>query len=572
MNEALFAGSDPAPSCFRAGFAAVDISPRESVPMDGCARSILPGSTWLFPGLSMPNSRKKDFTSPGLYGTVKKNIFGGKKMKRIIYSFLAAVLILGLVACGSGAAPAKSTQGTGSPAQSQGFQAGFAAVNVTPQESVPMDGYSSSAERMSTGFLSYLYVMAVAATDSQGNTAVLISLDSCTLDEAFTNEIRAWVQETYGIPKENVILSAIHQHSCVDLDSTVPSAQQYRKEMIAGTQQCVTEALADRAPAELYINTAQTEAMNFVRHYWTNAGTMYGDNYGSSASGLASHESDADPEMRMVKFVREGDKKDILLVNFQVHPHMGGGGQSATNLHSDWPGVMRDTVAKELGVHCLYFSGAGGNLNSTSLITAENVSKDYKDHGARAAQYVIGAEGSYEKVSGEGIQGMDMTGTYDVDHSQDHLLPGATAINNARSVSSADAKALLKQYPEFNSIFHATAVVSKADLPATREVTVTMVAIGDVLFTGHPYEMFDTNGMELRQGTVGNPNYAAEEQLENPFKMTVIATKANGNHGYIPSQLNYTNGGYSVDVTKFAAGTSERIVGDLLAAAQKLHK
>ncbi len=451
------------------------------------------------------------------------------------------------------------------------FRAGFAQVDVTPTESVPMDGYASSTERMSTGYTSRLYAMAVAVTDSRGSTALLISVDSCSLDTVLHNQFRAWVQKTYGIPQSNVILSAIHQHSCVDIDSSVPSAQRYRQQMIGWLQQAAAEALADRAPAELYINSVQTKAMSFVRHYWTNAGTMFGDNYGSAASGLASHESDADPEMRLVKFTRS-DKKDIVLVNFQTHPHMGGGGQSSTKIHSDWPGIMRDTVARELGVSCLYFSGAGGNLNSTSRISKENISKDYKDHGARAAAYVIGAEGSYEMVSGEGIQGRDTTFTCQTDHSQDHLYEQAKIINDARNVSSASAIALLKDYPQFHSIYHATAVVAKYSLGPTRKVGLTLVSMGDVLFSANPYEMFDTNGMELRQGTVGNPNYTAAEQLENPYKMTVVASNANGSHGYIPSQLNYTNGGYSVDITRFAAGSGERIVGHLLSVAQELHK
>ncbi len=492
-------------------------------------------------------------------------------MKRTLCAALALALLCALLGC-SGAGPAATGgQATDAPQEAKGLQVGFAEVNVTPKESVPMDGYSSSAERMSTGFTSYLYTMAVAATDSEGNTALLISVDACVLDLQFYRDFLNWVESSLSIPKENVVLSATHQHSCVDIDSSVPSAQRYRQQLVTGLKQVAQDALADRAPAEMYINTVQTEAMNFVRHYWANDGTMFGDNYGSMASGLARHESDADPEMRMVKFTR-GDEKDIVLVNFQVHPHMGGGGQSSTNLHSDWPGIMRDTVAKELDAHCLYFSGAGGNLNCTTLISGEAVSKDYKDHGARAARYVLQAEGTYQKVDGDRIRGTGITATYEINHDSDHMYNEAARIHNARSVSVEAARAELAKYPQFHSIYHASAVASRRDMMATQDLTVSMVAFGDVLFAALPYEMFYTNGMELRQGTVGNPNYTAEEQLENPFKMTVIASLANGYYGYIPSQMNFNNGGYSVDICRFVAGTGERIVGKMLAAAQDLYK
>ena len=50
---------------------------------------------------------------------------------------------------------------------------------------------------------------------------------------------------------------------------------------------------------------------------------------------------------------------------------------------------------------------------------------------------------------------------------------------------------------------------------------------------------------ELRAGTVGNANYDTAQQQENPYAMTFIATLSNGWLGYIPSQLGYTNGGYT---------------------------
>ena len=49
-------------------------------------------------------------------------------------------------------------------------------------------------------------------------------------------------------------------------------------------------------------------------------------------------------------------------------------------------------------------------------------------------------------------------------------------------------------------------------MPKEMEVDIGVISIGDVAFTIHPYEMFDTNGMELRSGTVGKANYEADEQ------------------------------------------------------------
>jgi hypothetical protein len=59
--------------------------------------------------------------------------------------------------------------------------------------------------------------------------------------------------------------------------------------------------------------------------------------------------------------------------------------------------------------------------------------------------------------------------------------------------------------------------------------------------------------------------------MENPYKMTFISTMGNGSNGYVPSRLGYTNGGYSTDITKYAPGTGEQLVGDYLALLNEIH-
>jgi len=53
--------------------------------------------------------------------------------------------------------------------------------------------------------------------------------------------------------------------------------------------------------------------------------------------------------------------------------------------------------------------------------------------------------------------------------------------------------------------------------------------------------------------------------------MTMIATLSNGTYGYIPSRLGYTNGGYSTDITKFAPGSGEQLVGEYLKLLNDLY-
>ena len=155
----------------------------------------------------------------------------------------------------------------------------------------------------------------------------------------------------------------------------------------------------------------------------------YGDGKDRMSTG---HESDTDPDMQMIKFVRAGqttldgkEAKDIILVNFQGHPHMGASA-GYYNAHSDAIGVPRDELEAELDCQAIYFSGAGGNMDMTSRIEEENITgKDYKRYGKALAKYVLEAEDSYKEASLSMVTAKKEIFVGQNDHSEDHRVEEA---------------------------------------------------------------------------------------------------------------------------------------------------
>jgi len=490
-------------------------------------------------------------------------------MKKFFALFLLAALIL----CGCNPTPqdggTQPTTTAPSTAPASGFEVGFGEANITPDFQVDLAGYGNNATRLSTGFKTYIYAHVLAVRDGSGTTAVLIGMDAGSCNARFYAAIKQYCQEAHNIPGENMLLSAGHQHSCPGW------GDQYFQFAEKKIKAAIDDALEDLAPAEMYINSVQTTALSFVRNYIANdpAGSIVGDNYNDAIGkeyGYKDHESESDKEMQLLKFTREG-KKDIIVVNFQAHPHMGTS-STDTSISADWPGVMRDTVMDELDCNVMYFSGAGGNLNSTSRIESENISADFREHGRRAAKYVINAQDSYTKAETGNVICKQLTVAYNTNHENDHLLDAAKYVHSVRLSQGIPAgNQVLVNYPGIHSVYHAECIIEQAAVGPTRELTIGAITFGDVAFTVHPYEMFDTNGMDLKTGTVGNDAYPAEGQLENPFKMTVITTMSNGSNGYLPSRIGCTNGGYSTDITYFAYGTAEILVGDYLELLNELH-
>lgn len=83
-------------------------------------------------------------------------------------------------------------------------------------------------------------------------------------------------------------------------------------------------------------------------------------------------------------------------------------------------------------------------------------------------------------------------------------------------------------------------------LGKTLPLDLNVVSIGDLAFAFVPYEMFDTNGVEIKQGS--------------PFKMTFVLALANQlSIGYLPTKLNFEHGGYAVDICRFVPGVGEEL-------------
>ena len=116
----------------------------------------------------------------------------------------------------------------------------------------------------------------------------------------------------------------------------------------------------------------------------------------------------------------------------------------------------------------------------------------------------------------------------------------------------------MAQQVGLNSIYHVQSVLDKLALGKTFDIEIGAISIGDVAFAIAPYEMFDTNGMQIKE--------------RSPHEMTIVATCANEYRSYVPSALHFEHGGYSVDRCRFIPGTGERLAQEYVAMLEELHE
>lgn len=437
---------------------------------------------------------------------------------------------------------------------------GFCRVDLTPNESVTLCGYGDDAQRLSVGVLDPVTGTCIAITDKKGETVLIYSLDLLASFRPLTAAVREAITQATGIPGHRITLAGTHTHAgpsvgTMQLDATKRFFDRTVKLLVQAAQ----NALADRAAATLCIGRSQTEKMSFVRHYRMENGCYGGDNFGTWDSPIVAHASDADEQIQLVRFIREG-KPNILLMNWQAHAKMSStattdfGKAHRNHISSDYIGYARQVLEEKTGDLVIYFSGAAGNLNPSSRMDSEPTSEDPAIYGKQLAMAALAGLENMQSIHAGVVCTRQQLVTVPVDHSDDHLVELAAKIWAIWPEDQLLCKETARQNG-FNSAYAARDVVARSQAGTERTLELNTVGIGDLGFAIASYEMFCVNGQHIKENS--------------PYAMTFILTCANAYDNYLPSDFAFTHGGYEVDSRKLPRGSAELMADTFLQMLQE---
>ena len=475
---------------------------------------------------------------------------------------LALTMVFALAACGrgnEGGSDKGGNEGRTDAGDGSGvFMAGFGMVDITPKDAVPLDSYGDAKDRISTGMYSYLEARSVVVKDENGDMLVFIVGDVSWCPSNLGGKIKTGLSKELGIPETHIILSGTHTHASVATGLTeLPGVAAFNARYVDGMMEAARLAVADLKPAQAYQGSIQTEGLNFVRRYIMDDGSLIGDGARGTGTKIERHETEVDAELQLLKFVREGGK-DILIANFQCHPHLEG---KTTNVSAQVVGTFRDAVEADMGVHCFYWQGAAGNINSKSRISEENRTLDRKEWGALLKGYAKQAYDTLAPVATGPVKVMEVTYAGKVNHANDHLLMQAQDVRYYFDQGHTTTEAGNYAYENYgiNTIQHANRIIANAKLPETKDMLLAAWSFGEIAGVVLPYELFDVSGMQMKE--------------RSPFARTFIVGYSYPAYcGYIPADYAYDIGGYEVDNSTFAKGTAEEMVTEYLNMLEQMHK
>ena len=430
------------------------------------------------------------------------------------------------------------------------LQIGFGRASIMPSGVVHLAG-GDAAKRRSTWAKDTLYVTCVAF--QQGAQKILVyTMDLITADSANSGAAKTAVSQATGLPEENILINATHTHASVSIRSEWEGVEEYRALFRASMVQAAQDALADLAPATVYYGSIMTERMTFVRHYKLSDGSYAGANFGNFKNGeVVGHSSDADGQLQVIKFAREG-KKDVVMTSFGAHGTFAS--TADTYISADFPSPTREYI--EANSDCLvahFIAAAGNQVPSSRIKTEERFDREqYREYGAALGQYALDAMNNMTKLEEAPLKLLTRTVTYPANKEKLHLLPNVDeVVAKAKELGNIHKETVaLAREKGFSSYFEAIAIRGRSTAPDTRDVCLRTMTIGRLGFIFAPYEMFGTQGMYVKENS--------------PCDMTFVVSCSEGSKGYLPSRLGIQIGCYESCVTQFAPGTAEKLAEDFV--------
>lgn len=431
---------------------------------------------------------------------------------------------------------------------------GFGRGDFTPDQPTRMNSQRTGVEVWHKLFANVVYFA------GKSDKAVVIVLDVRELYPAFIDPIRDQIAALSGVTRENVIFATTHNHSSPDVSAC--TYNESVKDWMLGIGhpailQAVKDAVADAKPVTgMFGGTAISDKVTFVRRYQLSDGTWKGiATANTSQAPRVAHESDADLQLRVVRFTREGGK-DVILMNYQVHA-AGALSKFPDKLNADFCGEMRDTVEAATGAVSVYLQGACGNTNNFTSLPEEKTTEkqDYRELGVSLANTALQALENAKPLALGKLKTRFTAYMGAVNHTLDHLAPIAEKIGEM-----TDPEEIQKAMQEagINNRYERGGIISRSRMPEKLAAELNSIAIGDFAMAFCPHEMFDILGMRLR--------------AISPYPMTFPCNYSSYYRGYMPAHQMVPHGEYEVNMCWYVPGTGESEILTLAAQLQDMKK
>ena len=426
------------------------------------------------------------------------------------------------------------------PEEPKPLVAGFAERNFTPtKKGGSMPG--SSSVKTANGVAMPLFTNA-AAIESGDTAFILVSVDILKFTDYGVKTMRERINESTGVPKENIMLVATHTHRGIGLDiqhnQNKPDKEAY-DHMIDMTVEAATEAWTNKAPVKYGHGKTTLPGFSFCRDAYMTNGDI---KTWPSSSKLVKPISEVDRSVNVMRFDDAEGKIKCFIVNYANHPDS----SSDSKYNSDYPGYMRDLLKEKYGedVTVLYLNGAQGDVNFVDYENGAKSSGNNQLIGTALAAAVIRlnpsivADKEYAEISS--ISRMHAA-PQQKPTADDILWARETLkkVENGEKVDNLDKKYAI-EYTTYDF----------SNWGDTFNIEIQTMVLGDFAFVGLPCEPYSEIGLRIKE--------------KSPYENTFVISLANLSCGYMAPDFVYGTSAYPARFSPSSARTTVGIADVLV--------
>ena len=421
------------------------------------------------------------------------------------------------------------------PAAAAELRAGAAVVDITPTN-LPIRTAGNLTLTVVSKIADPLATRALVLDDG-ATRLVLGTVDSCMIAREDLDEAKAIASRATGISVSNMMISSTHTHTAPAVygcHGNEPEPE-YRAYIIPRIAESIVQAAQRLQPARVAWGARDLPQFVHNRRWIMRPGTAQSPNAaftgaltniammnpGFANTNKVRQSGPVDPAVTVLSVQTRAGHPLALLANYSTHY----ASAPSHSISADYFGEFCRMVASELkaGTNfvALMSNGTSGDANPIDF-TKTNWVATPPVVAKAVADAALAAIANAKYRDDVKLAAVTRYGNFGV------RLPTADQVAQAREYLATKVVNRPTRNWEEN---YARETTLLAAWPATKEITLQALRIGDFALAAVPCETFSITGLTIKK--------------ESPFPLTMVVGLANGYHGYLPPPEQFPLGGYT---------------------------
>ena len=459
--------------------------------------------------------------------------------------------------------------GWNAPAANKTFRAGAAAVDITPDK-WPVSLVGSFSDRQATKAWDPLHSRALALDDGDARLAIVV-VDNCLIKRPLLDEAKKRAAKRTKIPVNRILISATHTHSAPASKTWsaigTEASPEYLEQMTEGIAESVRRAEANLEPARIGFGAAYLSQHVFNRRWHVHPKAKRMNPFGGTDDIVVMNPSRSrgllripagptDPDLSFVSVQAKDGRPISLLANYSLHYV---GGVPAGGVSADYFGEFARQIAARLNAGTdgknpfvgIMSNGTSGDINNINFFDPQPRKDPFmqiRRVASDAADAVIKQHEFIEFKEWVPLKMKEKELTLKLRKPTPDMVANARRYLAAPSDKGLPPRA--KAYADWTMRLH--------NGPATEDIIIQAIRIGELGITSIPCETFVEIGLDIK--------------ARSPLHHTFTIELANGHYGYLPTPRQHRLGGYEtwLGSCTLESAASEKITENLLAMLGEL--